>query len=157
MPVGPLSTSTSLLVSSRRVVNGLTRMAIRASGDRSRLPSRCATSSYGSPADRVSGLGFHMVSPKAFTAAAQLFSVPGIHLYADSTYRLLWRAYQVVQTPNEILVDKLGLDIPPAPEIILEEILSREIHIAWKQPEPPSSIHKHIVYVNGKKGLFPQA
>ena len=61
----------------------------------------------------------------------------------------------MVQTPNEILVDKLGLDIPPPPELILEEIFCREIHIAWKQPELPNSIHKHIVFVNGKKGLFP--
>ena len=68
--------------------------------------------------------------------------------------RLLWRAYQVLQTPNEVLVDKLGLDIPPAPELILEEILPREIHIAWKESELPNSIHKHIVHVNGKKGLF---
>lgn len=74
-----------------------------------------------------------------------------------ASLRLLWRAYQVVQTPNEILVDKLGLDIPPAPELILEEIQSREIHIAWKQPELPNSIHKHIVHVNGKKGLVHNA
>jgi hypothetical protein len=70
--------------------------------------------------------------------------------------RLLWRAYQVVQTPNDILVDKLGLDIPPAPELILEEILSREIHIGWKQPELPNSIHKHVVHIAGKKGLVLQ-
>lgn len=66
--------------------------------------------------------------------------------------RLLYRAWQVLQTPNEVLVDKLGLDIPPAPEVTLEEISAREIRIAWKQPEYYYSVHKHIVQVNGAKG-----
>ncbi|KAL1978292.1 hypothetical protein VTN31DRAFT_1151 [Thermomyces dupontii] len=64
---------------------------------------------------------------------------------------LLYRAWQVLQTPNEVLVDKLGLDIPPAPEVTLEEISAREIRIAWKQPEYYYSVHKHIVQVNGAK------
>lgn len=76
-------------------------------------------------------------------------------MFADDLHvRLLWRAYQVLHTPNEVLVDKLGLDIPPAPELILEEILPRQIHISWKQPELPNSIHKHVVHINGKKGLL---
>lgn len=66
--------------------------------------------------------------------------------------RLLWRAYSVVQTPNDVLVDKLGLDIPPAPDITLEEIFPREVRIAWKSSEASNSIHKHIVEVNGVKG-----
>ncbi|KAL2220844.1 hypothetical protein M432DRAFT_242500 [Thermoascus aurantiacus ATCC 26904] len=65
---------------------------------------------------------------------------------------LLYRAWQVCQTPNEILVDKLGLDIPPAPEVTLEEISTHEIRIAWKQPDFHNSIHKHIIHVNGVKG-----
>ncbi|KAL2006556.1 hypothetical protein VTN00DRAFT_9224 [Thermoascus crustaceus] len=64
---------------------------------------------------------------------------------------LLYRAWQVCQTPNDILVDKLGLDIPPAPEVTLEEISAREIRIAWKQPDFHNSIHKHIIQVNGVK------
>jgi len=67
-------------------------------------------------------------------------------------FRLLYRAWQVCQTPNEILVDKLGLDIPPAPEVTLEEISTHEIRIAWKQPDFHNSIHKHIIHVNGVKG-----
>lgn len=70
-----------------------------------------------------------------------------------SPSRLLYRAYQVCQTPNEILVDKLGLDIPPSPEVTLEEISAREIRIAWKQPDFQNSIHKHIIQVDGVKGL----
>lgn len=67
-------------------------------------------------------------------------------------FRLLYRAWQVCQTPNDVLVDKLGLDIPPAPELTLEEISAREIHIAWKQPEFHNSIHKHVIQVNSAKG-----
>lgn len=68
--------------------------------------------------------------------------------------RLLYRAWQVCQTPNDLLVEKLGLDIPPPPEVTLEEITAREIRIAWKQPEFHNSIHKHIIQVNGAKGTF---
>ncbi|RAL16656.1 Fibronectin type III domain protein [Aspergillus homomorphus CBS 101889] len=64
---------------------------------------------------------------------------------------LLYRAWQVCQTPNEVLVEKLGLDIPPPPEVTLEEITAREIRIAWKQPEFHNSIHKHIIQLNGVK------
>ncbi|KAE8379933.1 hypothetical protein BDV26DRAFT_151154 [Aspergillus bertholletiae] len=64
---------------------------------------------------------------------------------------LLYRAWQVCQTPNDVLVEKLGLDIPPPPEVTLEEITTRGIRIAWKQPEFHNSIHKHIIQVNGSK------
>lgn len=69
-------------------------------------------------------------------------------------FRLLYRAYQVCQTPNDILVEKLGLDIPPAPDVTLEEISSTRIRIAWKHPDLQHSIHKHLIQVNGVKGLF---
>ncbi|KAM5452768.1 hypothetical protein MaudCBS49596_003074 [Microsporum audouinii] len=62
---------------------------------------------------------------------------------------LTYRAYQVCLTPNELLVEKLGLDIPPTPEVILEEIGTRDIRIAWKYPELQNSVHKHAVQVNG--------
>ncbi|PGH35345.1 hypothetical protein GX50_01809 [[Emmonsia] crescens] len=64
---------------------------------------------------------------------------------------LLYRAYQVCQTPNDILVEKLGLDIPPAPDVTLEEISSTRIRIAWKHPDLQHSIHKHLIQVNGVK------
>lgn len=66
--------------------------------------------------------------------------------------RLLWRAWQVCQTPNEVLVEKLGLDIPPPPEVTLEEITAREVRLAWKQPDFHNSIQKHIIQVNNVKG-----
>ncbi|EAS32218.3 fibronectin type III domain-containing protein [Coccidioides immitis RS] len=67
-------------------------------------------------------------------------------------WALIWlsyRAYQVCVTPNDVLVDKLGLDIPPTPEVTLEDIGSREIRIAWKYPDLHNSIHKHVIQVNG--------
>ncbi|KAI1989179.1 hypothetical protein LOZ53_003678 [Ophidiomyces ophidiicola] len=67
-------------------------------------------------------------------------------------WALIWlsyRTYQVCLTPNDVLVDKLGLDIPPPPEVTLEEIGSRDIRIAWKYPDSHNSIHKHIIQVNG--------
>lgn len=70
------------------------------------------------------------------------------------TPRLLYRAWQVCQTPNEVLVEKLGLDIPPPPEVTLEEITAREIRLAWKQPDFHNSIHKHIIQVNNVKGTL---
>ena len=51
-----------------------------------------------------------------------------------------------------MLVDKLGLDIPPAPELTLEEICPREVRIAWKYSEISNSIHRHTIEVNGDKG-----
>ena len=49
-------------------------------------------------------------------------------------------------------MEKLGLDIPPPPEVTLEEITAREIRLAWKQPDFHNSIHKHIIQVNNVKG-----
>jgi len=69
-------------------------------------------------------------------------------------YRLLYRAWQVCQTSNEVLVEKLGLDIPPPPEVTLEEITAHEIRLAWKQPDFHNSIHKHIIQVNNVKGTL---
>lgn len=76
-------------------------------------------------------------------------SIVGADFYLE---RLLYRAWQVCQTSNEVLVEKLGLDIPPPPEVTLEEVTAHEIRIAWKQPDFHNSIHKHIIQVNGAKG-----
>ncbi|RMZ88577.1 hypothetical protein DV736_g4201, partial [Chaetothyriales sp. CBS 134916] len=64
---------------------------------------------------------------------------------------LLWRAYSVIQTPNDLLVEKLGLDIPPTPKVTLEEISSRGIQIGWKPREPSASILEYEVEVNGQE------
>lgn len=151
----------------RFVLNGLTRMAIRATSDHLQLSPPNSSSSDGSHPDPLRGLGIHVVSPShlldpslAVDQAKEATSPYPGSAYLPTPFsllaRLIWRAYQVIQTPNEILVDKLGLDIPPAPELTLEEIQPREVHIAWKSPELPNSIHKHIVHLNGKKSLFAQ-
>ncbi|KAJ8999792.1 hypothetical protein HRR94_005488 [Exophiala dermatitidis] len=63
---------------------------------------------------------------------------------------LLYRAYSVITTPNEVLVEKLGLDIPPTPLVTLEEISSREVQVSWKHAEPSSSVQEHHIEVNGR-------
>ena len=55
----------------------------------------------------------------------------------------------MLTTPNDILIEKLGLDIPPAPILILEEISSQEVHVSWKYTEPSTSISEHYVELNG--------
>ena len=65
---------------------------------------------------------------------------------------IVFRTWQVLQTPNEVLVDKLGLDIPPAPEVTLEEIGETEIQITWKLPDVHSSITQHVIQLNGLRG-----
>ncbi|KAJ5819306.1 hypothetical protein N7474_004897 [Penicillium riverlandense] len=83
--------------------------------------------------------------------------VMALFLAASILWALIWllyRAWQVCQTPNDVLVEKLGLDIPPPPEVTLEEINAREIRLAWKQPDFHNSIHKHIIQVNNVKGLY---
>lgn len=66
--------------------------------------------------------------------------------------RLLYRAYLVFQTPNDMLVEKLGLDIPPIPELTLEEIGAQWIRVAWKHPDLQHSIRKYSIQINGVKG-----
>lgn len=63
---------------------------------------------------------------------------------------LLFRAYTVINTPNDILVDKLGLDIPPEPLLTLEGIESRQFQISWKPLETATSIHEYHIELNGK-------
>ena len=67
-------------------------------------------------------------------------------------HRLTYRAWQVFQKPVPELIEKLALDIPPAPELILERIQATEVRISWKQPDVQSSTTKHSVYVDDKRG-----
>lgn len=64
--------------------------------------------------------------------------------------RLLWRTYSVLTTPNDLLVDKLGLDIPPQPIVTLEEISATEVQIGWKPSEVSTAITEYQVEINGK-------
>jgi hypothetical protein len=50
------------------------------------------------------------------------------------------------------LIEKLALDIPPAPDLVLECIQPTEIKITWKQPDAQNSTTKYGVYINDAKG-----
>lgn len=63
---------------------------------------------------------------------------------------LLYRAYTVISTDNDVLVEKLGLDIPPEPILTLESITSREVQISWKPEDGSTSIHEYQVELNGR-------
>ncbi|ETN41775.1 uncharacterized protein HMPREF1541_03712 [Cyphellophora europaea CBS 101466] len=63
---------------------------------------------------------------------------------------LLWRTYSVLTTPNDLLVDKLGLDIPPQPLVTLEEISATEVQIGWKPSETSTAIQEYQIEINGK-------
>jgi len=64
--------------------------------------------------------------------------------------RLLYRAYIVLHTPNDVLVEKLGLDIPPEPTLTLEEIADGHVQISWKPEDSATSIHEYHVELNGR-------
>lgn len=68
--------------------------------------------------------------------------------------RLLWRAYNVIQLPNDELVEKLGLDIPPEPDLTLEEISAHHVQLAWKPiveyGSSVSPVQEYQIEVNGR-------
>ena len=49
-----------------------------------------------------------------------------------------------------MLVEKLGLDIPPEPTLTLEEIADRHVQISWKPEDSTTSIHEYHVELNGR-------
>ncbi|KAA6415465.1 MAG: hypothetical protein FRX48_00180 [Lasallia pustulata] len=62
---------------------------------------------------------------------------------------LLHRLWQVYQKPVRELVDVLGLDIPPVPDVSLAGISADSVLLYWKPPENPHVSLKHIIQVNG--------
>lgn len=52
------------------------------------------------------------------------------------------------------LVDLLGLDIPPVPEVSLAGITAESVLLYWKSPETHSASLKHAIQVNGIKGIL---
>lgn len=66
----------------------------------------------------------------------------------------MWRAYNVIQLPNDELVEKLGLDIPPEPDLTLEEIATHHVQLSWKPivdyGSSVPSIHEYQIEVNGR-------
>lgn len=66
--------------------------------------------------------------------------------------RLLHRLWQVYQKPVRELVDVLGLDIPPVPDVSLAGISADSVLLYWKPPENHHVALKHIIQVNGING-----
>ncbi|EXJ88102.1 hypothetical protein A1O1_05030 [Capronia coronata CBS 617.96] len=91
---------------------------------------------------------YHLLAPRVNVKGRMALVLLVAVIWAFSW--LLWRAYSVIKTPNEILVEKLGLDIPPTPLVTLEEISSREVQISWKHAEPSTSVQEHHIEVNGR-------
>ena len=46
----------------------------------------------------------------------------------------------------------LALDIPPAPDVVLEAVHATEVKIAWKQPDAQTPPSKHAIYFHDSKG-----
>ena len=66
--------------------------------------------------------------------------------------RILYRIWQIYQKPVDELVDLLGLDIPPIPEVSLAGITAESVLLYWKPPGNQSASLKHAIQVNGIKG-----
>jgi hypothetical protein len=69
-------------------------------------------------------------------------------------FRIFYRIWQIYQKPMEELVDLLGLDIPPVPQVSLAGITAESILLYWKPTEVQSVTLKYIIQVNGIKGEY---
>ncbi|KAI9892956.1 MAG: hypothetical protein M1814_000840 [Vezdaea aestivalis] len=68
------------------------------------------------------------------------------------TVAVLWLSYRfwsITKVPVNILAAVLGLEIPPAPAVILTAIRRDAVRIQWAGPEASDSITKYIVKLNG--------
>ncbi|KAI9817126.1 MAG: hypothetical protein M1827_001238 [Pycnora praestabilis] len=69
-----------------------------------------------------------------------------------TTGALLWLAYRAWQTfkhPLPELIEKLGLEVPIAPDVSLAGIKPDSITLYWKAPDHHNTVVKHIIQVNG--------
>ncbi|KAL8764692.1 MAG: hypothetical protein Q9209_007934 [Squamulea sp. 1 TL-2023] len=62
---------------------------------------------------------------------------------------ILYRIWQIYQKPVDELVELLGLDIPPVPDVSLGGISSDSVLLYWKPVDNQSSLLKHAIQVNG--------
>lgn len=63
------------------------------------------------------------------------------------------RSWQVLRIPLPELIDKLGLEVPCAPEVSLAGIESNSITLHWNGPDKPSAIARYLIKVNGITGM----
>lgn len=78
------------------------------------------------------------------------------HLVA-SVIALLWllhRATRLLKIPAPVLINILGIDIPEAPKLTIDNITSRSVSLHWNPPERATSIVKYILQVDGRKGEY---
>ncbi|KAL9013933.1 MAG: hypothetical protein Q9173_001398 [Seirophora scorigena] len=64
---------------------------------------------------------------------------------------ILYRILQICQKPVDELVDLLGLDIPPVPDVSLAGITSDSVLLYWKPVDNQSTTLKNTIQVNGIK------
>ncbi|KAL9000230.1 MAG: hypothetical protein Q9169_001132 [Polycauliona sp. 2 TL-2023] len=64
---------------------------------------------------------------------------------------ILYRIWQIYQKPVDELVDLLGLDIPPVPDVSLGGITADSVLLYWKPVDNLSASLKHAIQVNGIK------
>ncbi|KAL8702363.1 MAG: hypothetical protein Q9224_000010 [Gallowayella concinna] len=64
---------------------------------------------------------------------------------------ILHRIWQIYQKPVDELVELLGLDIPPVPDVSLGGISSDSVLLYWKPVESQSTSLKNAIQVNGIK------
>ena len=68
--------------------------------------------------------------------------------------RILYRIATIYFKPLGELIDILGLDIPPIPDVSLAGISSDSALLYWKPPENYQSTSRHFIQVNGINGDF---
>ncbi|KAL8982716.1 MAG: hypothetical protein Q9205_002856 [Flavoplaca limonia] len=64
---------------------------------------------------------------------------------------ILYRIWQIYQKPVDELVELLGLDIPPVPDVSLGGISPDSVLLYWKPIDSLSTSLKHVIQVNGIK------
>jgi hypothetical protein len=66
--------------------------------------------------------------------------------------RIFYRIWQIYQKPVEELVDLLGIEIPPVPQVSLAGITAESILLYWKPTDFQSVSLRYVIQVNGIKG-----
>lgn len=88
---------------------------------------------------------------ESFTLASTLLVIQNM-TFAFSLSWILYRIWQICQKPVDELVDLLGLDIPPIPEVSLAGITSESVLLYWKPADSQFTSLKNTIQVNGIKG-----
>ena len=66
----------------------------------------------------------------------------------------MYRIYEIYKKPLAELVDVLGIDIPPVPDVSLAGVTSNSALLYWKPPENYNVPLKHFIQVNGINGII---